>query len=67
VSRSAKDDKKRGPLAYGKGTKHRAYGYEWNGKRLGGRGWREPGVFTKRETHRWERRAAKLDEREDAA
>ena len=59
MSRTPKDDKKRGPLAYGNGTKQRAYGYEWHHKRLGGKGWDEPGVFTKRATHRWERRVSK--------
>ncbi len=60
MCRTAKDDRKRGPLAYGKGTKQRAYGHEWGSKRLAGRGYREPGKITKRATHRWERRVSKI-------
>ncbi len=33
MSRTVKDDKKRGPLAFGKGHKQRAYGYEFWSRR----------------------------------
>jgi len=59
MSRTAKDDKKRGPLAYGKGHKQRAYGYEFWTPRPGSR---NPGKKNKIRTHRLERRAAKKEE-----
>lgn len=59
MTRTTKDDKKRGPLAYGKGTKQRAYGYEFWTSRGGKRHGEEPGRYTKTKTHRAERRAGK--------
>ena len=62
MSRTPKHNKARGPLAYGKGTKQRAVGYEFWGKRSALSGLREPGKYTKKQTHRAERRAAKKEE-----
>ena len=59
MSRTSKDDKKRGPLAYGKGHKQRAVGYEYWGSRSGKKHGEEPGNVTKRATHRAERRQGK--------
>lgn len=65
MARTRKDDKKRGPLAYSKGTKQRACGYEFWGSRSGKRHGEEPGKITKRKTHKRERRLAKKDEKPD--
>jgi hypothetical protein len=60
MSRTAKDDKKRGPLAFGKGTKNRAYGYEYWTSRGGKPHGEEPGKFTKKKTHKRERKLGKV-------
>lgn len=70
VSRTPKDSTVHGPLAWGKGTKQRAYGYEFWGRRSALCGLREPGKYTKTQTHRAERRQAKneiQDELKDCA
>lgn len=63
MSRTTKDDKKRGPLAHGKGTKQRATGYEFWKSRSGKKHGEEPGSITKTLTHRRERRVGKKQER----
>lgn len=65
MSRTPKDSKVHGPLAYGKGTKQRAYGYEFWGRRSALSGLREPGKYTKKQTHRAERRQGKKQISED--
>lgn len=60
MSRTAKDSTRHGPLAYGKGTKQRSLGcYEFWGKRSALCGMRDPGKYTKTQTHRAERRFGK--------
>jgi hypothetical protein len=56
MSRTRKDDTKRGPLAFGKGTKNRAYGHEFGSGRGCKSGYQEPGKFTKKKTHKRERK-----------
>jgi hypothetical protein len=61
MSRTIKDDTKRGPLAFGKGHKQRAYGYEFWSRRPGSnRHGGGPGRLAKRLTHRVERLDAKV-------
>jgi hypothetical protein len=64
MSRTTKDDKKRGPLALGKGHKQRAIGYEfWSGR--GDLPCPLPGRRTKKRTHKRERARNKKETKED--
>ncbi len=65
VSRTPKHDTKRGPLAYGEGHKQRGDGYEFWGSRSGKQHGESPGPFTKKKTHRHERRQGRAQERLD--
>lgn len=65
MARTRKDDQKRGPLAFGKGTKQRSIGYEFWSPRGGVRHGEQPGKVTKRKTHRKERRDGKETLKED--
>jgi hypothetical protein len=63
MSRSSHHAHAHSPLAHGKGTKQRAIGFEFWGRRSALCGLRDPGRYTKVQTHRAERRQAKQQAR----